>query len=206
MELNIDEALRYLGVKAPDAALLAQMTELAEKVKSRISPRSSWVLTEKSRLALPGSMAEKMLGESRQCAVLVCTLGAEFDLWIRREQLRDMAHAAMLDALGSAYIESACDEVERAICARLPGRYLTDRFSPGYGDLPLNVQPQLLSLVRGDRIGVTLTDTLVLNPQKSVTAIVGVADKPQGARIRGCAYCALNQSCPYRKAGTTCHV
>ena len=147
-----------------------------------------------------------MLADCRQCAVLVCTLGAEFDLWVRREQMRDMARAAMLDALGSAYIEAACDAAEEAIRARLPGLYLTDRFSPGYGDLPLAVQPTLLTLAGGSRIGVTLTDTMLMVPQKSVTAIIGLADKPQMARIRGCAYCALNQSCEYRKAGTTCHV
>ena len=206
MTLNIDDALRYLGVKIPDASLRAQMSSLAEEVQSRIPPRSAWVLIEKSRLDLPGKMAERMLADCQQCAVLVCTLGMEFDLWVRREQMRDMARAAMLDALGSAYIESACDAAEEAIRARLPGLYLTDRFSPGYGDLPLDVQPALLALAGGSRIGVTLTEALLLNPQKSVTAIVGVADRPQMARIRGCAYCALNQTCPYRKAGTTCHV
>lgn len=206
MTLNIDEALRYLGVKTPDASLCVQMSALAEEVQSRITPRTTWVLTEKSCLDLPGKMAERMLADCRQCAVLVCTLGTEFDLWVRREQMRDMARAAMLDALGSAYIESACDAAEDAIRARLPGLYLTDRFSPGYGDLPLEVQPALLVLAGGSRIGVTLTNALLLNPQKSVTAIVGVAERPQMARIRGCAYCTLNQTCPYRKAGTTCHV
>ncbi len=207
MELNIDEALRYLGVKAdPDGSLHEQMTALATTLRSRIQPRSAWALMDKSALALPGNTAAKMLAECRQCAVLVCTLGAEFDLWVRREQRRDMARAAMLDALGSAYIEAACDAAEDAIRNRLSGLYLTDRFSPGYGDLPLDVQPALLAFAGGSRIGVTLTDALLLNPQKSVTAVIGLAEKPQRARIRGCAHCALNQSCEYRKAGTTCHV
>ena len=207
MELNIDEALRYLGVKSdPDGVLHAQMIPLAAALQRSIHPRSKWVLTDKAALALPGHTAGMMLAECRQCAGLVCSLGAEFDLWVRREQMRDMARAAMLDALGSAYIEAACDAAEEAIRARLPGLYLTDRFSPGYGDLPLAVQPTLLTLAGGSRIGVTLTDTMLMVPQKSVTAIIGLADKQQMARIRGCAYCALNQSCEYRKAGTTCHV
>ena len=207
MELNIDEALRYLGVKSdPEGSLHAQMTTLATELQSRIQPRSAWVLTDKSALALPGNTAARMLSECRQCAVLVCTLGAEFDLWLRREQMRDMARAAMLDALGSAYIEAACDAVEDNIRTRMPELYLTDRFSPGYGDLPLNVQPNLLALTGGNRIGVTLTDALLLNPQKSVTAVIGLADQPQMARIRGCMYCVMKHSCKYRKAGTTCHV
>ena len=151
-------------------------------------------------------MAEKLLADCTEAAVLVCTLGAEFDLWVRREQLRDMSRAAMLDALGSAYVESACDVAEEDIRARCSGKYLTDRFSPGYGDLSLAVQPHLADFAGAKRIGVTVTSSLLMTPQKSVTAVVGLADRPQMARIRGCAYCALNKTCAYRKAGTTCHV
>lgn len=207
VKLNIDDALRYLGIQTdPDFSLHTQMASLAAELQARIQPRFTWVLADKESLALPGKTAAKMLTDCPQCAVLVCTLGAAFDLWIRREQLRDIARAAMLDALGSAYIEAACDTAEAAIRARFPGMHLTDRFSPGYGDLPLTVQPTLLALASGSRIGVTLTDTLLMLPQKSVTAIVGIADTPQPARIRGCTHCALNQSCSYRKAGTPCHV
>lgn len=206
MTLNIDDALRYLGVKAADASLRTKMLALAEQLQSRIQPRSIWVLADQATLSLPGNTAAKLLADCRQCAVLICTLGAEFDLWVRREQLRDMTRAAMLDALGSAYIESACDAVEEAIHARFPGVYLTDRFSPGYGDLPLSVQSTLLPLAGGSRIGVTLTDTLLMLPQKSVTAVIGLADAPQPARIRGCAHCSLRNHCEYRKAGTSCYV
>ncbi len=207
MELNIDEALRYLGVKDdPDGSLHVQMTALAEELQRRIQPRFTWVMADKAALALPGQTAERMLADCMQCAVLVCTLGAEFDLWVKREQLRDMARAAMLDALGSAWVESGCDAAEKVIHARFPGMHLTDRFSPGYGDLPLNVQPALMALAGASRIGVTVTDSLLMNPQKSVTAIVGIADRPQMARIRGCACCAMNKTCNLRKAGTPCHV
>ena len=206
MTLNIDEALRYLGVKSPDAALRVKMEFLAEEMQGRIQPRYLWRQTEPSTLALPGHMAETLLADSAQCAVMVCTLGAEFDLWLRREQQRDMARAAMLDALGSAYVESACDAAETDIRARNPGKHLTDRFSPGYGDLPLAVQPHLAEFAGAKRIGVSVTPSLLMNPQKSVTAVVGIADMPQPARVRGCAHCALNKTCLYRKAGTTCHV
>lgn len=207
MELNISEALRYLGVREdPDDTLHAQMSALAQELQNRITPRFTWTLAEVSALALPGNTAAKMVADCKQAAILVCTLGAEFDLWMKQLSARDMAHAVMLDALGSAWVESGCDAAEDAICTRFPGMHLTDRFSPGYGDLPLDVQPRLMALAGANRIGVTLTDSMLMNPQKSVTAIVGIADRPQMARIRGCAHCALNQSCHYRKAGTTCHV
>jgi len=207
MELNISEALRYLGIREdPDGTLHTRMSALAQELQSRITPRFTWTLTEVSALALPGNTARKILADCKQAAVLVCTLGAEFDLWMKQLSARDMARAVMLDALGNAWVESGCDTAEDAIRVRFPGMHLTDRFSPGYGDLPLDVQPRLMALAGANRIGVTLTDSMLMNPQKSVTAVVGIADRPQMARIRGCAHCALNQSCPYRKAGTTCHV
>lgn len=206
MELNIDEALRCLGIREADDALLSSMSTLALELQSRITPRFMWALADVSALALPGKTAARMLADCQQAAVLVCTLGAEFDRWMRQVQARDMARAVMLDALGSAYVESGCDAAEEAIRARFPGMHLTDRFSPGYGDLPLDVQPRLMSLAGAQHIGVTLTDSLLMNPQKSVTALIGIADKPQMARVRGCAYCAMKNDCQYRKGGTTCHV
>ena len=217
MELNIREALRCLGIQgSPDDALLLQLTSLADELQSRITPRFVWrafsllpnsAFQFSGAQALPNSeLAQRMLAECEQAAVLVCTLGAEFDLWMKRLQARDMSRAVMLDALGSAYVEAGCDAAEEAIRARFPGMHLTDRFSPGYGDFPLEAQPALTAFAGAGRIGVTVTDSLLMNPQKSVTAIVGIADRPQMARIRGCAYCAMNKSCQYRKGGHTCHV
>lgn len=210
MELNIDEALRYLGMQNdPDGALHHQASELAAALESRITPRFTWRAADLS--GDPGllpdcALTRRMLSGCHHAAVLVCTLGAEFDLWMRQLQHRDMSSAVLLDALGSAFVEAGCDAAEDAIRARFPGRYLTDRFSPGYGDFPLEAQPGLIGFAGGHRIGVTVTDALLMNPQKSVTAIVGIADTPQPARVRGCAYCRLNQTCQYRKGGTTCHV
>ena len=206
MEPIITEALRYLGASPANAALRADLSALAEELQRRITPRFTWALTETAALALPGRSARVMLTDCPTSAVLVCTLGAEFDLWMRQLQHRDMARAVMLDALGSAYVESSCDTAEKAIQARFPHKYLTDRFSPGYGDLPLSVQPTLLDLAGASRIGVAVTPSLLMTPQKSVSAIIGLADSPQPARIRGCAYCSMNKTCQYRNKGITCHV
>ncbi len=207
MGLNIDEALRYLGVRTDaDGTLHAQMSALAQQLQARITPRFTWVLSEVSALALPGRAAARLLADCPEAAVLVCTLGTEFDRWFRQLQVRDMPRAVLLDALGSAYVEAGCDAAENDIRARFPGKFLTDRFSPGYGDLPLDVQPRLIRLTGANRIGVTLTDSMLMNPQKSVTAVVGIANQPQKARIRGCDFCAMKANCTLRKAGTPCHV
>ena len=216
MQPDIDEALRYLGVRSdPDGRLRAQMTGLAAELTSQITPRYTWRVLFLSRTAgtlcassipLPGNSAARMLADCDRCALLVCTLGTAFDALVRRMQPRDMARAVMLDALGSAYVEAACDAAEQEIAQRFPKGYLTDRFSPGYGDLPLDIQPMLLEAAEAHRIGVSLTPSLLMNPQKSVSALVGIADRPQMARIRGCAYCAMNRTCTLRKAGKTCGI
>ncbi|MBQ2954488.1 MAG: methionine synthase [Clostridia bacterium] len=216
MPLNIREALRYLGVTGePDDALLQQAQQLSAELTSRIIPHYSWrmlplehsggQLTLAGR-PLPGHSAARMLDDCHQCALLICTLGAAFDLWLRQMQARDMVRAALLDALGSAYVEAACDSATEEIAARFPDMYLTDRFSPGYGDLPLTLQPALLELAGARRIGLTCTPSLLLAPQKSVTALIGLAEQPQMARIRGCQHCRMNNTCTFRKAGTTCAI
>lgn len=215
MQPDISEALRYLGIRSdPDGAITARMTALSAELVSRITPQKMWRVVSVAHqdgqpvldgtLVLPGKSAARLLEDCRQCALLVCTLGIAFDAWVRQTQARDMTRAVMLDALGSAYVEAACDETEREIAARFPNMYLTDRFSPGYGDLPLDVQPQLLAAASAHRIGVTLTSSRLMLPQKSVSALIGLAAVPQQARIRGCAHCAMRQTCSLRKAGKTC--
>ena len=146
-----------------------------------------------------------MLKECTQAALLACTLGAAFDARLRAVQARDMAKAVLTDGCGSAWVEAGCDEAEGELSERLPGRFLTDRFSPGYGDLSLDMQPALCAaLDAGRRLGLSVTDSLLLNPSKSVTAVIGLAHQPQMARVRGCAYCTLRETCALRKGGNHC--
>lgn len=214
MTINVEEALRYLGAGDADDDLRRAMADAAKELEARITPRWTWriCMLEKdplrlqgTQVALPGNLARRMLADCRQAALMACTLGAEFDRLMRAAQARDMARAVMLDACGSALVEAGCDAAEREIAGRMPGLYLTDRFSPGYGDLPLTAQRSLcaaLDVTR--RLGVSLTDTCLMNPQKTVTAIIGLADQPQMARIRGCAYCMMNKTCALRKGGKRC--
>lgn len=217
MKLDIAEPLRWLGVRGePDGALLAEITGLADRLTRTITPRWVWRMFHVKRtfdgeelegagLALTGETARKMLADCDRAVLLACTLGAGFEAMLRAEQARSMARAALLDACGSAWAEAGCDGAEREIAARFPGLFLTDRFSPGYGDLPLELQRGICAaLDAGRRLGVQVTDSLMMNPAKSVTAVIGLSDRPQPARIRGCGFCKLRESCQYRKEGKTC--
>lgn len=214
--LDIDEALRYLGASGADETLRQRMAEAAREAESRFTPRCTYRVSKVEhrsegewlsdmQLLLPGRSAAKMLGECRHAAVLVCTLGLGFEQHMRLTQARDMSRAVLLDACGSALVEAGCDAAEKEIAARFPEMFLTDRFSPGYGDLPLDLQAAICRLTDSQRrLGVYVTPSMLMNPQKSVSAVIGIAEKPQRARIRGCAYCAMKDTCALRKGGHSC--
>lgn len=212
--MNTGEALRYLGAANPSEELRRQAEEIAGGIREK--PRYTYrvfaltrtlegIVLDGSGVVLAGRMAETMLSECGQAALLACTLGAEFDRRLRGMQVRDMASAVILDACGSALVEEGCDAAETELAGRFPERFLTDRFSPGYGDLPLDVQPEICAaLDTPRRLGLYVTGSLLMNPMKSVTAIIGLSDRPQAARIRGCGHCRLREDCPYRKGGKHC--
>ncbi|MBR3560652.1 MAG: methionine synthase [Oscillospiraceae bacterium] len=219
MEPNVDEILRYLRVRgeAPEP-LRAQVETAARELADSLPPRYvyrafplAWggdgVTLAGSGVTLTGDLAKKMLQECDRAVLLCCTLGMEFERRLRALERRDMGKAVILDACGSAWVESGCDAAEREIAERFAPRCLTDRFSPGYGDLPLALQPAVLTALDARRrLGIHLSDSFLMTPSKSVTAVIGIADTPQPARVRGCGYCAMKMTCDYRKGGTTCGV
>lgn len=216
MKPDLNEALRYLGAGQADKALRARVSACAERLTRQVQPRYTWrvcslqktaegFLLPEADLLLTGSSAQTMLIQCDAAVLLACTLGAQFEALLRAEQTRDMAGAVILDACGSALVEAGCDQAEQELAQRLPDRFLTDRFSPGYGDLPLSLQPKLCSaLDTGRRLGLYVTEHFLLNPSKSVTAVIGLSDRPQAARIRGCAFCAMRDTCTLRKGGKHC--
>lgn len=216
MRPDIGEALRYLGVPHPPGELRRDTERMADELSAAIQPRYYYRVLEIERqpdsvllrgtgIALTGSTARAMLSGCCRAVLLACTLGSRFDARLLALQARDMAKAVLYDALGSAFVEAGCDQAEREISARFPDWYLTDRFSPGYGDLPLDIQPGLCAALDAPRrLGVTVTPSLLMNPAKSVTAVIGLSDTPQPARIRGCKSCMMQETCPFRKEGKTC--
>lgn len=227
MDKRINEALRYLGIRQGGAEnpaakeLQSTAQTLLTRLETAITPKTllrvyslrhqsdgSIVLEGANGcpiLTLSGQLAHTMLKDCQQAALMLCTLGLPFDSMLRTQQARSMAEAAILDALGNALVEEACDRLENGLRSCFPHLHLTDRFSPGYGDLPLSLQPGLLAALEATRqAGVYLTDSCLMNPSKTVTAIIGLSARPQAARIRGCAFCALRDTCTYRKDGKRC--
>lgn len=212
------ETLRYLGAAGAGAELTAQARRAARELQAwaeprwafrldRVLPAAGGMALPNMNLALPGELASRMLGDCERAVLLVCTLGARFAARLRQLAARSMAEAVVADACGSAMVEAACDRAEEEIAARYAPLYLTDRFSPGYGDLPLHVQAPLTAAVEAEKLlGVTVTDSFLLNPAKTVTAVIGLSQRPQPARVRGCAHCNLRESCRLRRKGESCAV
>ena len=135
---------------------------------------------------------------------MAVTLGAGIDGLLRREQVRDMASAVVIDCGASLYIEEACDIFAEVIRTET-GLFTTSRFSPGYGDYPLYCQEDVLRYVDGQRkIGINITDDYLMVPRKSVTAVVGLADHPVAGRLATCGECVLKDKCTLRKEGKYC--
>lgn len=215
----VDNALYFMGAgeNAPDS-LREQTAKIARSLIETVRPRYTYrafglefierkIHLQGTNIVLSGNTASKMLAQCDSAVLLACTIGAGFDSMLRTEQVRDMAGAVILDACGSALVESGCDAAEDELSNRISGKFLTDRFSPGYSDLPLSLQPDICSALDSvRRLGLTVTDSLLLNPVKSVTAVIGISQEPQMARVRGCDYCSMRETCELHKGGKSCAI
>jgi len=156
------------------------------------------------------------LQNCEKVVLFAATIGLGIDRLIARYGRISPVKALFLQAIGAERIETLCDTFNAWVKeeALKEGMTTVARFSPGYGDLPLAVQKDFMTLLDcSRRIGVTLNDSLLMTPSKSVTAIIGIkpaadgADAPvwdNGARclekknISKCATCP-NTECEYRR-------
>ena len=115
----------------------------------------------------------KNLQGCRQVVLFAATLGVGIDRLIGRYQRLSPAKAVMLHAIGAERIEGCCDMFCKYLAAD-KGK-CRPRFSPGYGDVPLETQKQFFALLQCEKhLGLYLNDSLLMSPSKSVTAFVGL--------------------------------
>ncbi len=211
MELDEREVLRYLGYKnsPPDAAVLGQIETCKQLLRS-VRPKSVWTEYEvkigEDTVAFEGLMisskaiAAHLLG-CEKVIVYAATLGAESDRLLTRHSAIDMSLGVVLQACMAALLEGFCDaeQEELADRAEKQGYYLKPRYSPGYGDFPIEYQKNLLDMLQATKkIGIALTDSFMLTPTKSITALIGMTKDKTGCSIAKCKLCP-NVDCPFRK-------
>lgn len=215
------EVLRYLGYRGQEIT-----QELEERIDEGIArceevsrPASvtatfairdadeRTVTLEGCAVQLEGRDIARHLHDASEVVLVAATLGAGVDRELRRLSLTDPLGQVVFDAAATACIERTVDKIEASIRAGAAerGQYCSWRFSPGYGDLPLNVQPQLLAALNATRrLGITLTPSNLMVPTKSVTAVVGLHDTPQQGLASSCSVCSLAEFCSLRTRGITC--
>ncbi|WP_296780321.1 vitamin B12 dependent-methionine synthase activation domain-containing protein [Ruminococcus sp.] len=207
-----------MGVKGTPDQAVAELLDRAEKiVREKIHPKYVYIETDVTFTdegVVLGAMSVPLTGEDikrhlRGCnkaILMAATLTQEADKLIRQTAVTNMAKSLAIDCLCSAAVEQVCDRAEEEIFSRCDAPYRTWRFSPGYGDFPLSLQKSfLLALNAQRRIGLTVTDSSLLIPSKSVTAIIGMSDSPVERGGRGCTICNMRENCAYRAKGNRCH-
>ena len=121
---------------------------------------------------------KKHLEGCGEILLFACTAGAETDRRIARAKLLSPARGLLMHAIGAQQVEGGCDRLCRQLAEQFPDKQLTDRYSPGYGDLPLEMQKDVMTALDcGRTVGITLTDSLLMTPSKSVTAIIGMKER-----------------------------
>ena len=161
-------------VRTDDGELLPIIRAVVEASEPRVVyARCAVRRTESGAVDLGfGEIVSASLGKflcgADEAVVFAVTLGAEVDRLIKRMSVRSSADGFLCDAIASAVAERAADEGEEIALGGERGR----RFSPGYGDFPLECQRALLSYLDSSAtVGVFLTDSLLMSPMKSVSAV-----------------------------------
>ena len=208
------EAIRYLGYgrHAVDERTLALITESFRELESCVRAKSVYRIFECIHTADDELQIGKMriksrsLGRNlkgcRSVVVFGATLGTEVDFLMKKYSLTEMTRAVVLQACAAAYLEEYCDELQGKIGEELRGggQWLRPRFSPGYGDFDIHHQEDIIRMLdTAKRIGLTMTDSYMLTPIKSVTAVIGISDTEEKCHIKGCEVCAKTD-CLYRRS------
>ena len=185
-ELDRAEVLRYAGVRDSTPDAIALLEDCIREAEGCLVYKACYRMLDISHFrggvdlgfatVNAPSVADRLAGCNK--IILFCaTVGVGIDRLIAKYSVSSPARAIMMQALGSERVEAVCD----ALCTRINEQILasggstTRRFSPGYGDLLLDLQRAIFdSLECYRRIGVSLGENLFMTPTKSVTAIIGV--------------------------------
>lgn len=216
--INRDEVARYLGYCGvnSDENIDNLLDKCEKNLLESISCRYVYKCFEFSTFEGEGLLKDctlKLTGkdilshlEGCEKAVLMCaTVSENVERIMRKAQLTNPLEALLINSIANVAIEQLCDKVCDLIAEEYAEFYSTWRFSPGYGDFPLAIQREFLTVIDAQKkAGVYLTDGGMLAPMKSVTAVVGLSRELISRAKMGCATCKMNENCNFRKKGEHC--
>ena len=179
---NKDEILRYLGAKTMDKAteelIDSCIAEADSVIHGIICYKEFNIKKNDGGLDLGFCKTQSKLLLSHLCGcesviLFAATIGISIDRLIMKYAKTSPSRAVVLSAIGSERVESLCNAFEKTVETECAEK--VSRVSCGYGDIPLSMQKDIISVLDTPRkIGITLGDNLLMTPKKSVTAIIGI--------------------------------
>ena len=204
IDVTIDEReiLRLLANRRrKEKANEAKMSNLIREAKALLAdvlhPQGMFRIADKKTLeGEPHFKGQDMI------ALGIATVGEELENKVGQlSQKGDLARAIILDAMGSVAAESAADSLNLQICemCKKKGWGSSQRFSPGYGNWPLEGQRFIFSLLPAEKIKVKLNQSCMMIPRKSISFAIKIGEQFKGLeKKRICETCNL-KNCPFRK-------
>lgn len=193
------EILRYSGCRTDDGEISSLIDECVAEARTQLAYRvvyreldfgSDGAVCDFGDFSVKSSGLAKCLAGCERVILFAATIGTGIDRLIAKYSRVVPSRALIFQALGAERIEALCD----CFCGEL--NRPTARFSPGYGDLPLECQREIFAMLDCERkIGLTLNESLLMSPSKSVTAFVGVGG--EGEIINKCGACTMH-GCEFR--------
>lgn len=183
--INTAEVLRYSGCAKDTSLPLEQCISELKGLTYRVCYRIFDIKDTPDGIELGFASTEskdlkKCLSCCNQIILFAATIGPAPDRLIRRYSKLSPVKALLIQAIATERIEALCD----AFCNYEKDEYekrgfaLKPRYSPGYGDLPLDIQNDVFKILDCNRqLGIVLNDRLLMMPSKSVTAIIGIYPK-----------------------------
>lgn len=201
-----------------DDNILNIIEECRKEIKDIITPRFIYKYNNidikddhieviNTNLILKGKDIRNHLKNSKECVLMAVTLGNDIEKKTRLYQRTNLTKALIIDACATTAVEEVCDFVENKIKEEAKARNLniTFRYSPGYGDLPLEIQSSFLRAIDAQKaIGLTASENNLLFPRKSVTAIIGIIKEKIEIKRKSCKECNNYKNCSFRREGENC--
>ena len=215
MEVNRKEVERYLGYRGLttiDEKMQSVIEDCIREMGETMTPRCIYKTfpiewngesCEFAGIRVELGNLTRNLKGCKEIVMLAVTIGPGADRLVKRSEIRDMLKAYTYQAVGAAAVEAWCDEVNERIKQEAADKelYARPRFSPGYGDFPLEVQKDFERILEMPKsIGVSLSESLLMTPTKSITAVIGLSDRATDCHRAGCEECNMHETCEYSRA------
>lgn len=169
------------------------------KKVANLQPKTGELTIENTTLSI-GRQLGGYIKEASEIALFLCTAGEEFTRMTNTlNDQGDYMEAYILDAIGSLTVEKAMDKIQYELKTEAEGYQLrtSNRYSPGYCNWPLTDQPALFHLIGAHPTKITINDSCLMTPRKSVSGIIGMGQNLKHHKY-GCEICS-NATCIYRK-------